>query len=133
MSRLYLLDTDICVWTMRGREPVASRVRACSPDEIAISSMTEAELRYGVLKGNFLANSTLTEVFLAEIGPSLPFDSACASMHPHLRYATRAQRIGDHDLIIASVAIAHGLTLVSGNVREFSRVPGLTLENWTVA
>ena len=95
--------------------------------------MTEAELRFGALKGNSPANTALTETFLAEIGPALPFDSAAAREHARLRFAIRAQRISDHDLIIASVAVSRGLTLVTGNVREFSRVPGLAVEDWTVS
>ena len=128
----YLLDTDVCVDAMRRREPSASRVMSRLPDQYAIASITEAELRFGALKGTWPLNAAMTENFLAEIGTILPFDSDAARRHAELKLATRAQRIGDHDLIIASVAVANGLTLVTGNVREFSRVPGLKIENWTI-
>jgi tRNA(fMet)-specific endonuclease VapC len=132
VSLTYLLDTNICVDAMRGREPAATRVLACLPDEFAISAMTEAELRYGALKGNTRINTQMTEAWLGIVGAILPFDSDAARRHAELRMATRAQRISEHDLIIASVAVANGLTMVTGNVREFSRIPGLKIENWTI-
>lgn len=94
--------------------------------------MTEAELRFGTLKRQSPLNKIATEAFLEEISTVLPFDSDAARRHAELRHAIRAQPISDHDLIIASVAVVNGLTLVTGNVREFSRVPGLNVENWTV-
>ena len=133
MSLIYLLDTDICVWAIRGRGPASARVRALSPDELAVSSVTEAELWFGVLRHGAPANRIATEAFLEEVGTVIPFDSDAARRHASLRFATRAQPISEHDLIIASIAVASGLTLVTGNVREFSRVPGLKVEDWTRA
>ncbi len=132
MSLIYLLDTDVCVWAIRGRGPAAPRVRSRSPDELAVCSMTEAELRFGLIKRDSPANRIATEAFLDEVGTVLPFDSDAARRHAELRFAIRAQPIGEHDLLIASVAMANKLTLVTGNVREFSRIPGLKVENWNL-
>jgi tRNA(fMet)-specific endonuclease VapC len=127
---VYLLDTDACVWLLRGREPVASTVRAHSPDDLAIGSMTEAELWYGARKGGLEEGLVATRRFIEEIGTVLPFDSEAAKIHAQVRLALRATPISERDLMIASTALAHQRTLVTSNVREFSRVPGLAIENW---
>jgi tRNA(fMet)-specific endonuclease VapC len=127
---VYLLDTDVCVWLLRGREPVASIVRAHSPDDLGIGSMTEAELWYGARKGGMEEGLVATRRFIEEIGTVLPFDSAAAKIHAQVRLALRSTPISERDLTIASTALAHQRTLVTSNVREFSRVPGLVLENW---
>lgn len=128
---MYLLDTDVCVWLLRGREPVVSAVRAHSPGDLAIGSMTEAELWFGVRKGRVEANLLATKRFIDEIGTVLPFGSAAAKIHAQVRFALRSTPISDRDLVIASTALASDRTLVTGNLREFSRVPGLQVESWT--
>jgi tRNA(fMet)-specific endonuclease VapC len=127
---MYLLDTDVCVWMLRGRKPVVSTVRAHSPEDLAISSMTEAELWYGALKGGREADVMTTTEFIEELGTVIPFGSVAARIHARLRLELRKMPISPSDLVIASTALAHQRTLVTGNVREFSRVPGLVLENW---
>jgi len=127
---VYLLDTDVCVWLIRGREPVVSAARSHSPDDLAIGSMTEAELWYGARKGGREADLAATRQFIEEIGTVLPFESAAAKIHAQVRLALRSMPISERDLVIASTALAGQRTLVTGNVREFSRVPGLQVENW---
>jgi tRNA(fMet)-specific endonuclease VapC len=127
---VYLLDTDVCVWLIRGREPVVSTARLHSPDDLAIGSMTEAELWYGARKGGREADLVATRQFIEEIGTVLPFESAAAKIHAQVRLALRSMPISERDLVIASTALAGQRTLVTGNVREFSRVPGLQVENW---
>jgi len=127
----YLLDTDTCVWLIRKREPVTSRIQAESPDDLALASMTEAELRYGALKSaDPERQGRMIESLVALVADVLPFDRAAAGVHADLRWALRAQRISDRDLVIASVAVSRGLTLVTSNRREFDRVPGLSVEDW---
>lgn len=93
--------------------------------------MTEAELWYGAWRSRDPAGSRQSvAAFLAPL-TRLPFDSEAAERHAELRFALRAQPIGERDLVIASVAVAQGLALVTHNTREFSRVPGLTVEEWT--
>lgn len=130
----YVLDTDTCIWVLRRREPWLSRLNSEVPGEVAVSSMSEAELRLGALKADDRERDLArVEAFLSGAIDALPFDRAAARHHAEIRYALRARPIGDRDLVIASVARANGATLVTGNVREFGRVPGLGVEDWGVA
>lgn len=130
---IYLLDSDICIEVLRRREPVAGRVAHHSPADLAIASMTEAELEYGVLRDPHpeRARARLDRFLSAPI-PVIPFDLTAARVHARLRDALRSQPIGRHDLIIASVAVANHLVMVTHNTREYGRVPGLAIEDWTL-
>ena len=125
-----LLDTNVCVWLLRGRPGVRARAAMHAPSSLAIASMTESELRYGVLNGLDPTSMAPVDVLLAQFRV-LPFDRVAARAHAIARHALRRQPIGERDLVIASVALAHGLTVATGNVREFARVPGLAVEDWT--
>ena len=127
---MYLLDTDTCVWVLRGREPVSSRVEAESPSDMFVASMTVAELWYGAIRGTNPHAFDAIQGFLSAGVGVLPFDEDAARRHAEIRNATRAQPIGPRDLVIASVAVARGLTVVTSNVREFGRVPGLPHVDW---
>lgn len=128
----YLLDTDTCIWVLRGQSRLCGRLKRQSPDDVAVSVMTEAELRYGALKSSAPArNRERVELFLSAPFELLPFDRDAARCHAELRFALRSQPIGERDLVIASIAVARGRILVTGNAREFSRVPGLEVANWS--
>jgi tRNA(fMet)-specific endonuclease VapC len=128
---LYLLDTDTCIALLRGEERVIRRVRQESPDDVAVSAMTEAELAYGALKSSSpKRNRDRVEALLAAPFEILPFDREAARCHAELRFALRSQPIGERDLVIASIAVSRGRVLVTGNRREFERVPHLALVNW---
>jgi tRNA(fMet)-specific endonuclease VapC len=94
--------------------------------------MTLAELEYGVLRHPKpeIARARLDTLLLEPI-EILVFDSAAATVYAELRHAIRAHPIGAHDLIIASIAVARGIVLVTRNLREFERVPDLAVEDWT--
>ena len=129
---MMLVDTDTWVWAMRGHHAVRAALRRHSPDDVAIASMTVAELWYGVWKrGNVPSEHDKVARFLASIPTVLSFDVAAAERHARLRFDLREQPIGGRDLIIGSTALANNLALVTSNTREFSRVPGLVLEDWT--
>lgn len=130
---MYLLDTDTCIWLLRQREPVRSRARMESPADIAVVSMTVAELWYGAIRGSDIRAFDTVQHFLAAGVSVLPFDEDAAHRHAEIRNALRAQPIGPRDLVIASVAVARGLTVVTSNVREFGRVPGLQHVDWMKA
>jgi tRNA(fMet)-specific endonuclease VapC len=127
---VYLLDTDTCIWLLRGRDPVRSRARALSPADLAVASMTVAELWYGAIRSPQQGAFDVVLQFLAAGVDVLPFDLDAAKRHAEIRQATRAQPIGPRDLVIASVGLARGLTVVTSNVREFGRVPGLPHVDW---
>lgn len=128
----YLLDSDICVEMLRRRQPVAGRVERHSPADLAITTITEAELEYGILRHPSPEGARARlDRFLGSPIEILPFDRAAAPVHARLRLELRSQPIGPHDLMIASVALANQLVLVTHNTREFIRVPGLQIEDWT--
>ena len=129
----YLLDTSVCVAALRAHEPTLRRLAAVAPREVAVSAMTTAELWYGVLKSRSPdATGRELERFLALIDV-LPFDDAAARHHARTHRALEAQGIpiGERDLVIAATALAHDRTVASGNSREFTRVAGLVVEDWT--
>jgi tRNA(fMet)-specific endonuclease VapC len=127
----YVLDTDTSISIIRAKEPYLSRSQAESPADLAISAMTLAELHCGALRSQDPTRATNSlQAFLSGIIEVLPFDEGAAGIHARFRDAIRSQPIGDRDLVIASVAAAHDLTLVTGNTREFGRLPGLKLEDW---
>lgn len=129
----YLLDTDIISATLR-RQPdlrVVRRLASVPPTEQFTSAISLAELLFGAHR---VGRADLVERIM-ELGdylPVLPFDEAAARAFGPLK--ADLERVGtplaEPDLRIAAIALATGLTLVSGNVRHFARVPGLALQNW---
>jgi tRNA(fMet)-specific endonuclease VapC len=133
---MYLLDTNACIRVLNGSSAVLlDRLRAHAPSEIRLSSVTRAELLYGARRSTKVAeNLRLLAAFFAPL-VSLPFDDSCAEHYGALRasLAAEGRPIGPNDLLIAATALAHDLTLVTHNLREFSRVTGLKLEDWELA
>ncbi|NJN84467.1 MAG: type II toxin-antitoxin system VapC family toxin [Caldilineaceae bacterium] len=129
----YLLDTDICIYLMNGRYPqVEDRLKQCSPDEVALSSIVVSELRYGAANSAHPARNHATlDVFLAAF-EVLAYDYRAAHVYGDIRAHLQktSQPIGSTDLFIAAHALAHQQILVTNNVREFGRVPNLQCENW---
>jgi tRNA(fMet)-specific endonuclease VapC len=128
----FLLDTNICIYAMKQEPKVLKRLLAHDRADVAISVITEAELRTGAAKSSTPA-PTLRRVenFLRPI-EVLDFVSADAAAYAQLR--AKLERagtpIGAMDTLIAAQAAARKLTLVSNNEREFGRVAGLKIENW---
>ena len=127
----YLLDTCTVSFALGGIGGVSDRLRRLRPVDVAISSVTEAELWYGVRKRGSKKLERLVASFLQPI-QVLPFDSEAAR-----RYAVVQHRldkagtpIGMADVMIASVGLARGLVLVTGNTRHFRRIRGLRVEDW---
>ena len=131
----YLLDTNICIFVIK-RKPalVLQRFQQESPDEVAISSVTLAELRYGADKSASAAkNHAALDSFLMPISIA-DFDSLAADHYGKVRayLERRGTPIGPLDTMIAAHALSLKVTLVTANTSEFSRVPGLVFEDWTV-
>lgn len=127
-----LLDTDTVIFAIRAR-PAAVRTQlgAMSPDDVVVSAITVAELWYGAAKDAEPARRrAVFEAFL-EPYEVIPFDRAAAEHHGRLRHDLRHEPIGERDLLIASIAVARGLSVVTGNQREFARVPGLETVDWS--
>lgn len=129
----FMLDTNICVELIRGRAPrVFHRLRRHRVDEAAISSITLAELQYGVAKSARPARHT---VLLAEFCAPLAivtFDNQAAEVYGKVRTALEREGtpIGPLDTLIAAHALSMGVTLITNNEREFCRVADLSVENW---
>jgi tRNA(fMet)-specific endonuclease VapC len=128
----YLLDTDTCIFAMKQNRIVLERLLSANPEDVAISVITEGELRTGAAKSASPAKTLrLVENFLKPL-TIVEFTSADAISYAQVR--ARLERggtpIGPFDTLIAAQALSRELTLVSNNEREFRRVFGLRMENW---
>lgn len=129
-----LLDTNVCIELLRGRSPrVLAKVRAVGVAQLALSSITAAELFAGALKSARAEESLTAVSTLVSSIPTLSFDSEAARFYGVVRAGLErlGQRIGPLDMLIAGHAAALDATLITNNTREFVRVPGLTIEDWT--
>jgi len=128
----FLLDTDTCIYTLKQNPAVLKHLLAQGREDIAVSVITEAELRTGAAKSTSAAKTLgLVENFLRPLG-IVEFTSNDAASYAQVR--AKLERagtpIGPLDTLIAAQAVARKLVLVSNNEREFSRVAGLRIENW---
>jgi tRNA(fMet)-specific endonuclease VapC len=128
-----LLDTNICIYLIKRRPPsVLKRFTTFAAGTVAISSITVAELEFGVQKSQYPSqNQQALEQFLLPL-VIIDFDQEAARNYGKLRawLETRGKTIGALDMLIAAHALSKGLPLATNNVREFSRVPGLKVLNW---
>lgn len=132
MPPRYMLDTNICIYILKKKPPqVFERFRKIGHGQIAISSITGAELAFGAIKSESGKQSLVLHKFLAPL-EIMPFDDMAMWHYGEIRAALQkqGQPIGPLDMLIAAHARALNCTLVTNNVREFERVPGLHLENW---
>jgi tRNA(fMet)-specific endonuclease VapC len=129
---LYLLDTNTCIYIIN-RRPLAvfDRLAGLRAGQVAISSITGAELHFGVEKSGSQRNRDALEMFLAPL-EVLAFDEAAMHEYGRLRahLQARGTPIGALDMLIAAHAKALSAVLVTNNLSEFSRVPDLRLDNW---
>ena len=132
---IYLLDTDICIYLLNGREPQVKRNADLAPtSEIAISALTMAEMFSGAARSEQpLVTYAKQSAFFSQYS-ILPFDEAAARVYGRIDgYLKDAGiRIGPVDTQIAAIALAYNLILVSHNTRHFSRIPNLRIEDWAV-
>ena len=129
----YLLDTDVFSEIARGRNRrLAERVRSLGTAQFAISVVTEAEIRFGQACRPVSARlASRIDALLGEL-PRLPVGPGVVAPYAALRAELRrtGTPMGPNDFWIAAHALAEDLTLITGNEREFNRVPGLRVENW---
>ncbi len=132
MSLQFLLDTDTCIYWLRGRESIRERVTALGLATLGISVITLAELRYGAAcSARPEANQQTVDAFSDAI-IVIGVDAAIARAFGEIKAALRVQGmlLEDSDLLIGATARTYGLTLVTNNSEHFRRIPGLSLENW---
>ena len=129
---IYLLDTNTCVYAIKRRPQVLRRLQERSPDDFAVSAITVAELRFGAAKSSRPTETRRSVDAFLKPFEVLPFGNDAASEYALLRLALEREGrpIGERDLLIAATAKSLGLIVVTHNVREFSRVPDLRVEDW---
>lgn len=130
----YLLDTDVCIEAIHGRAPaLLPRLRRRRIGAVGMSTITLAELQYGVARSSNPIQNTLALARLCAPLEIIPFDDDAASAYGRIRseLERRGKPIGPLDTLIAAHAVALGAVVVTGNVREFQRVGGLQVEKWT--
>lgn len=129
----FMLDTNICIYVIKHRPAsVLTRFQECTPQDMCISSITLAELEYGVSKSSQPEKNKLAlMMFLSGIAV-LPFDDAAAIEYGSIRTALekKGTPIGSNDLLIAAHAKSLGLPIITNNTHEFVRVDGLQVGNW---
>jgi tRNA(fMet)-specific endonuclease VapC len=129
----YLLDTDICIYIARQKPAsVAVRLDHLRPGDARISVITLLELVYGACRSKRYAENLARVQEFERAVPALPLETGVAEFYGKLRADLEGKGliIGAYDLLIAAHALSLGLTLVTNNVGEFSRVEGLQIENW---
>lgn len=133
---MHLLDTDIVSNLLK---PVPSptlitKLAATPPEQLFTSSITLGELVYGAYRSQARAATLLERIgrILVPYHPMLPFDASAARRYGEVRAQLERQGtpLAEADLRIAAIALARDLILVTGNIRHFQRVSGLTIENW---
>ncbi len=130
----YLLDTNLLIALSKERAGLADRLACHAASAILISSVVVAEIEYGIAKSvRQEHNRHVFDILLAGFHVA-PFDAAAARHYGPIRaqFERQGRIIGPHDLLIAAHALALGAVVVTDNTGEFSRVPGLVIENWLV-
>lgn len=129
----FLLDTNTCIYIIKRKPPkVFEKFQTLDIYDVGISSITVAELEYGVYKSQRREqNRVALTQFLIPL-QIIPFDESATQTYGRIRAQLERQGIviGSMDMLIVSQAINLGLILVTNNVRELSQIPGLVLENW---
>ena len=132
---MWALDTNIVVIALRRgtAQQVVGRFRQVEPGTIVVPEMVRAELRYGCLRSERPEQNLRAVTRFLEPFRRLVFGSEAAEHYAEIRFdlEARGRPIGPNDLVIAATVRAAGATLVTNNLREFQRVPGLECEDWT--
>ncbi|MBQ7594744.1 MAG: type II toxin-antitoxin system VapC family toxin [Synergistaceae bacterium] len=134
MSKIYHLDTNICVAYLRGRNlDLRKKVDAIDRNDIKLSALVKGELLFGAYKSGRIEKNLKQTLDFCSLYEIIPFDDFVLDTYGQIRAALelKGQKIGANDTIIAATALAHNATFVTNNVKEFSRIEGLLLEDWT--
>jgi tRNA(fMet)-specific endonuclease VapC len=129
----YLLDTCVVIDLVRGNQEIINQLKSKSPGNIYISTITEFELRFGLVQNPSLKSRSkeVVESFLSEAN-ILPFRSEESQIAASLRYDLKLKGtpIGAYDVLIAATALTNDFILVTSNEKEFNRIEELQIENW---
>lgn len=130
---IYLLDTNICIFASKNNFSILRHLREKSPDDLRVSAITLAEISYGIEKSIHRAQNEAHWSRFFEPFQILDFDRLAAKEYGPIRAELErtGQMTGERDCQIASIAKAHNLVVVTNNLKEFIRVPGLEVEDWS--
>lgn len=129
----YLPDSNVCIQFLRQPDtPIARRLISLDRSEAMLCDIIKAELLYGAYRSARVEENLNQVRSFCDLFDSLPFDGQAAEIYGRTRRQLElvGTPIGSNDLMIASIALVHNLILVTHNVREFSRVPDLQIEDW---
>jgi len=128
----YLLDTNTCIYAIKREPEVLRRLQERTPDDFGVSAVTVAELWFGAAKSSRPQSTRASVDAFLKPFEVLPFASEAAEEYAAIRLQLEkaGRPIGERDLLIAATAKSRRLTVVTHNVREFSRVDGLKVEDW---
>ena len=130
----YYLDTNIIIYAIKGQYPaLAEHFRKVAAQSIVIPTVVVAEIEYGARKSKKYVDTINTYCQFMNVFQKAPFSEKAALYYGQIRddLEKRGELIGPNDLMIASITMAEDGILVTNNVREFERVNGLRIENWT--
>jgi tRNA(fMet)-specific endonuclease VapC len=128
-----MLDTNMCIYLMKNQPAqVAERFAQCYVGEVVMSAITFAELSYGVSVSADPRREAKNLSSLVEDIPVAPFDELAGTMYGPIRLATRESKKDHLDKLIAAHSKALSVTLVTNNLKDFEKYPGVTAENWLV-
>jgi tRNA(fMet)-specific endonuclease VapC len=129
---MFVLDTNTLIYYFKGMGQVAERLLAHSPQEVGVPTVVVYELEVGIAKSTQPEKRRQQLAEMLAVVAVLPFGMAEARQAAQLRAALEAAGtpIGPYDVLIAATAMAHGSTLVTHNMQDFSRVVGLSLVDW---
>jgi tRNA(fMet)-specific endonuclease VapC len=130
---MYLLDTNIVSYWMRGNQNVIQRIRQFAPSDLSLSTITLAEILYGIEKSTVKKQERIQKIqYIASLLMLYPFDEQAASAYAFVRtdLERKGTSISERDTQIASVAKANNLILVTHNMKEFLRINKLQVIDW---
>jgi tRNA(fMet)-specific endonuclease VapC len=131
----YLMDTNTCIRFLNGRSPqIVAKLPVVPIQDVVVCSVVKAEMFAGAAKSDLAEVTRQKQERFLRPYRSLPFDDIAANAYAILRaqLEVAGKPIGPNDMLIAAIAIANDLILVTHNTQEFNRVKGLRLEDWEV-
>lgn len=130
----YMLDTNICIFIMKNSsERLLQNIVSHKKEDVCMSSISYSELLFGVSKSLYKGKNMRNLKLLIKDIRVIPYTQECADAYGAIRYELekKGTPIGHLDMLIAAHSKTLGMSLVTNNTKEFSRVPGLDIEDWT--
>ena len=129
----YLLDTDICIYFLKGNKTVVDMISSLDGNDISISLITLAELQFGAYNSQRIQQNLERVAFFTSSLATLPLTADITDMYARIKatLSKAGNPVDDFDILIGATAIVNGLVLVTNNEQHYSRIAGIALENWT--